>query len=276
MHVILAVFFWLLSPTFFHDLIAQTPTRMIAISASVLIVVQILKVAFPLTISGRVTVLINFVASIAGVFAGLDPAHFWSQTTLSQILVVFTAASGVHTITKTLAGQTTNADPVLDTLNRPNLTRNAAGLVAILVMAGCLGVSGCGLRAATPATAPALPVGAADETDAHANDVLKTIEGFMKPIVRDIANGKLQATAGQKKAVNTLDGYYNRAVVAEKEYHYCMTVTAKVATLPPAAPAPNAATCLTEAGLTGALANAQSSFHTAQAALALLITPAKP
>lgn len=137
-------------------------------------------------------------------------------------------------------------------------------MLLAVVLVPCL-LTGC-IHQAQSSTAPPLPAGAADATDANANRVLQDIQAFVTPFARDIKSGKLQATAGQRDALNTLDGYYNKAVTAEQSYHQCMTVTAAAVT--PAAAPPNAVTCLSVAGLSGALADAQGAFTTAQATLA--------
>lgn len=95
----------MLSPTFFHDLVAQTPVRVIALAGSVTVIVQLAKVCWPNAISGKTAVALNILTSVGGVLIATNPANFWSETTLAQVLQVAAAAAGVHATAKTLMGQ---------------------------------------------------------------------------------------------------------------------------------------------------------------------------
>lgn len=86
----------MLSPTFFHDVIAQTPVKVIAQAGSVAVLVQLVKTIAPKLVTGNVAILLNLAVSMAAVFVGMDPAHFWSETTLAQVLTVAAGAAGVH------------------------------------------------------------------------------------------------------------------------------------------------------------------------------------
>ena len=86
----------MISPTFFHDVIAQTPVKVIALSGSVAVLVQLVKTLFPKLVTGNVAIALNVLVSVAGVFAVMDPAHFWTETTLAQVLTVAAGAAGVH------------------------------------------------------------------------------------------------------------------------------------------------------------------------------------
>jgi hypothetical protein len=105
MHALHALALTFLSPTFLHDMMAQTSIRVIASASSVSILVQLVKVFFPEWICGRRVIAVNLLVSIAAVFIGMDPQHFWTQSTLAEILSVAGLATGVHSNTKTLLGQ---------------------------------------------------------------------------------------------------------------------------------------------------------------------------
>jgi hypothetical protein len=92
----------LLSPTFWHDLMAQTPVRVIALAGAVTVIVQLLKVIAPKLLSGRWAIAANVLVSVAAVFVGMKPANFWTETTLAQILAIAAAAAGVHGTAKSL------------------------------------------------------------------------------------------------------------------------------------------------------------------------------
>jgi hypothetical protein len=248
---ILALF---LAPTFWHDLLGQTAIHTVAIAALVAGIVQAIKRIAPGVITGRWVVITNTLLTIAGILAAQGTANFWTETTWAQIIVIVISASGIRNTTKTLTGLSTTPDP----------DQGASGIhvVTALAMFFALSVVGCGIRAATPATAPALPAGAVDSVDAKANQALQTIQAFMTPVVRDIQNGKLAVSPAQRSAVNTLDGLYNKAIVAEQGYHACMLT-----------PGTTQTACLATSALTGALANAQGAFQAAQTAIAAAATP---
>lgn len=244
-------FFAFLSPTFWHDLITQTPIHTIAIAAVIVGIIQALKAIAPNIITGRWIVVVNTTLAIGGVLIENGTSNFWTETTWARILVFVVAAAGTHGTAKTLSGSGDDAN------GKP------LGAAVLALFFGTAMLAGCGIRAATPPTAPTtIPAGAADATDAHANQVLQAIQAFMKPIVRDIASGKLKATPAQRTAINTLDGFYNKAIVAEQGYHACMFT-----------PETTPAACLATSALTGALASAQGAFTAAQASLAAGVSP---
>jgi hypothetical protein len=131
-----------------------------------------------------------------------------------------------------------------------------------IVIAPCLLLAGC-IHQPTGSPAPALPAGAADQVDAHANRVLQDIQAFVTPYARDIKSGKLKASGTQRAVLNRLDGFYNQAIVAEKQYHECMVVHTSVSGAVTVSTA-----CLASSGLSGALASAEGSFTDAQGAMA--------
>lgn len=255
MHTILCLLIFLISPTFWHDLLGQTAVHTVAIAGIVAGIVQAIKRLAPDAITGRWVVTTNALLTVAGILVAQGTANFWTETTWAQIIVIVISASGLRNTTKTLTGLTTTPDASKG-------LQGVGGAVTALLVIGCLIITGCGIRATTPATAPPLPAGAADETDARANQALQTIQAFMKPIVRDIGSGKLQATPAQRSAIDNLDGLYNKAIVAEQGYHACMLT-----------PGTTQAACLATSALTGALSNAQSAFTAAQTALATGVSP---
>lgn len=293
-HLVVLAF---ISPTFWHDVLQQTPVHVIAAAGVVTVIVQTCKRLAPDMITGRWTLVVNLALSVAAVFVSMKPDMFWTQTTLTQLLEVFVMASGTHAVGRGLfkpkaAGSDNRApmqvpygskqqdfapaDTQMTAIGIANLKmtepptadqrvriRAGSTLPCLLAIGLLFGLTGCGIRAATPATAPPLPAGAADQTDAHANQVLRTIQGFMVPLARDIKSGKLQASPEQRHVLNVLDDYYNKASLAEQSYHHCMTVTAASV---PAQP-PNAVSCLTQAGLSQALASAEGAMATATASL---------
>ncbi len=125
----------------------------------------------------------------------------------------------------------------------------------LLIVFACL--CGCHVTAATPATAPALPAGAYDQTDAKANQTLQSMHAFALKMV----DGPL--TAAQAALLNKLDAALNVADAAEQSYHACLAATGIA---PSATTGPNGP-CLTAAGLTAALTAANTAFTTAQAGL---------
>lgn len=105
MHLISLVGLVFLSPTFWRDLLVQTPVRVIALAGSVAVLEQLVKVLLPKLVSGKVAIAFNVVLSVAGVFVGMNPANFWTETTLAQVLMVAAAAAGVHGTAKSLSAR---------------------------------------------------------------------------------------------------------------------------------------------------------------------------
>lgn len=166
-----------ISPTFWHDLIAQTPTRLIAISGTVAVIVQLLKKADPDLVSGKVAVALNLVLSIVGVFVGMNPANVFSQTTLSQLAAVVAAAGGFHGVYKTFfpgkpASHSTPSFPAV-----PGGVIPAIAVMMVL----CLTISGCSVKAPTPATAPSIYQTGAQAMDDFATD-LQQAQGIEKSL----------------------------------------------------------------------------------------------
>lgn len=268
---------FLFPPDFWHNVMQQTPVHVIAAAGSVALIVQAVKKMAPDFINGRWTLVVNLILSIAGVFVTMRPDQFWTQTTLTQVIVVFFTASGTHGVGKGLFGngaqdaqEQGSSDPQQNGAANQQAGSAPAQKALLMIFGLCaMTLAGC-VHPATgvPAAPPPLPAGAADATDANANRVLQTIQGFMTPIVTEIKAGRLVLSPAQRAVLNKLDDYYNKAAIAENDYHHCMTVTAAVvAEGASPMPAPNPATCLTESALAGALASAQSAFSTAQAAI---------
>lgn len=105
MHFLSLVGLIFLSPTFWHDLMVQTPVRVIALAGSVAVLEQLVKVFLPKLVSGKIAIAFNVVLSVAGVLAGMNPANFWTETTLAQVLMVAAAAAGVHGTAKSLSAR---------------------------------------------------------------------------------------------------------------------------------------------------------------------------
>lgn len=250
MHSSLCIAF--IVPQLAHSVELQTILRVLLLSGAVAVSVQLLKRASGRVVDGRGTLFFNLLLSCMGA-AAFGDGRLLSVRTLAEAMAVVLLACGVHGLGRGLFPNTT------DPLNTGNEDWRIAPCVMLLLV---VGLAGCAVRGATAAPPPPPPAGAADPVDANANRVLQDVQAFMKPIVRDIQNGKLQATAGQRAAIDKLDGFYNQAIVAEKAYHSCMFTQANVAG---SGAVPISAACLASSGLTGALANAQGAFTTALA-----------
>lgn len=217
MHVhALALLTFLISPTFWHDIWQQTPTRVIALAGSISALVQLVKKAAPNAISGKWTVAVNLALSVIAVFAGMKPANFWSQTTLSQLIVIFVAAGGIHGIAKAFRPQT---DPAAGgnagTANGNLGAKIAQPMILFVLLAGLATLCGC----AAKNTVTVLPAGAINSTDANANRTLQTIHAFMANTTADIQAGKIQLNTAQLQALAKVDIALNTASLAEQAYH---------------------------------------------------------
>lgn len=228
----------------------QTILRVILIAGAVAVAVQLIKRASGRFVDGRGTLIFNVLFSFMGA-AAFGGGKLVSLTTLAEAGAIIVIACGVHGLGRGLFPL--NTDP----LSTGKEDWRIAPVVVLLLV---VGLAGCAMRGATAAPPPPLPAGAADQVDANANRVLQDIYAFMWPITRDIKNGKLQATAGQRAAIDKLDGLYNQARIAEQTYHSCMYIQAAATT---GGPVTVSAVCLANSGLTGALANAQGAFTTA-------------
>lgn len=149
----------MLSPTFFHDLVAQTPVRVIALAGTVTVLVQAVKAVWPNAIGGKWAIALNLLMSLAAIFVGMSPTHFWSETTLAQVLMVAAAAAGVHGTAKSLSakyaavGEPAAPDPPQERLGRVG-SSGTGGTTAGSTMGGW--------TMPTPGTAAKLNTTAAD------------------------------------------------------------------------------------------------------------------
>jgi hypothetical protein len=255
MHVHLLAAVALFSSAFWIDLWHQTPTRVIAIATFVSGVTQLVKRAVPNgAIQGRWAVLVNLGLSIVGVFAGMQPANFMSQTTLSQLVVIFIAAGGIHGIAQAFRAPASALPPPQ---TAPPQQQNSAGLATkaplVLLIIGCAGylmfalaLTGCAPKQPVMAT---LPAGAINQVDAQANRALQTVHAFMKNTTADVQAGKIRISAAQLQAIVDVNTALNAADLAEQAYHNSGGTTDATA-------------------LNNAVSAAQAKFQAAQTALA--------
>lgn len=125
-----------------------------------------------------------------------------------------------------------------------------------IVLGTVLAFTGC-MHNATHTSPATLAPGAADATDANANQTLQTLHAFAAGLSTSIQNGTLSLTATQRSAVDTMNKVLNTADLAEQTYHTCMTTGS----------APVSSTCLTASGLTAALTAATTTFASTQTSL---------
>lgn len=101
LHALCALFLFALSPTFWHDLLAQTAFRTVAVAGSVTAIIKVIRKVYP-NLSGPWALLANLVLSICGILAGMPPANVFSETTTVQLGLVIAAAGGFHNIWNTI------------------------------------------------------------------------------------------------------------------------------------------------------------------------------
>ena len=125
----------MISPTFFHDVIAQTPVKVIALAGSTAVLVQLVKTIAPKAVQGNWAVALNVLVSVAGVLAVMKPENFWTETALAQVLTVAAGAAGVHGTARswgwTDKGQDAAGNPPLQTGEAARLPSGLAmGIIA--------------------------------------------------------------------------------------------------------------------------------------------------
>jgi hypothetical protein len=210
-------FLFLLSPTFWHDLFTQTPTKVIAAAAVVTTVTQLIKKTAPDFFSGYVAMAINLAASVAAVYVGMNPANFWTETTAIQILVIFLGAAGIHSTAKSMSKPTADPNAPSDAVKQPVMigTMKGAAPSLLLFIAVCL-ISGC-----KPVNAPPAPlaIGAVDSVDSHANQILQTIHAFLLRVSTDVQSGAITLTPAQRQILDKANTSENLAALAEQAYH---------------------------------------------------------
>lgn len=253
LHALCAFLLLHLSPTFWHDLLAQTAFRTVAVAGSVTAIIKGVRKVYP-NLSGPWALLANLLLSICGILAGMPPANILSETTAVQLGLVIAAAGGFHNIWETIKDLFPNK-AATDPSALPTSKGNTLPIAALAMLLPLFMLTGCIHSAGT--TVPVPPaVGSVDSIDSTANQTLQTIQAFMGPVIRDIGNGKLTASPAQRQAIDTLDAAYNGAVIAENAYRACVK-------------AGSASTvCLTSSALTGAVAGASTAFTAAQTSLA--------
>lgn len=283
-------------PELWAYLYAHLPIVICGLGAALAPSLQLIKKLIP-AITGWKALAVNFVMSTLAVFAVTPADQFWTVAAWMHVIQISGIAAAIHGTTKALAQGSSDPTSAQLALNKqsaanwPNPApqrRTATGqtptiaeldqakaksatTVLVLLLLCSSALVGC-VHQAQPATPPPLPAGAVDQIDATANTTLQTIQAFMIPVIRDIKNGKLQATPQQRSAINTLDDVYNKASFAELAYRTCMTTTAAAVTAT-ANPITPSATCLVQAGLTAAMKTANTAFTEAQASLGSSLMP---
>lgn len=115
---------------------SELPTKVIAVSGSIYALIQLLKQKLP-GLQGNWAVLLNLVASFAGIFAVMPKDQFFTVQTMAAVITAFVGAGGIHGIVKTVTG-----------LNAPSTnTTNptAAKIVSMLLLCVllCGGLTAC-------------------------------------------------------------------------------------------------------------------------------------
>lgn len=115
---------------------SELPTKVIAVSGSIYALIQMLKQKLP-GLQGNWAVLLNLVASFAGIFAVMPKDQFFTVQTMAAVITAFVGAGGIHGIVKTVTG-----------LNAPsaNTTNPTAAKIVSMLLVGvllCGGLTGC-------------------------------------------------------------------------------------------------------------------------------------
>lgn len=223
---------------------AALPVKLAAIAGSAFVIIATLKKIFP-SLGGWYAMALNIALSVCGVLMVATPQDFSNPNFWAGLMLTIASASGIQGVVKQATAPATlpGSDQKMQvgqgqTGNSGAIPQSRGGTTAALILCLALsfGLSGCGLRASTPPTAPAvLPTGAADQVDADTNKALRPAHDFAASISTDVISGKLKVTAGQQQALEQFNRSLNTADAAEKSYHGCMTAVV--------IPAPTSAGC---------------------------------
>jgi hypothetical protein len=193
---------------------AALPVKLVAIAGIVYVVLQAIKAKYP-AIGGTWAIVLNGLLTFAGLLSVAHPGDISTAAFWSNLLLTIAGSAGLHGTVRSLTQGSQDPAPA----QTSNVGMKAAGLV--LAFAVGFAVTGCALKATatTTATAPTLPAGAVDQTDANAFKVLRPAHDFAASISADIQSGKLTVTATQKTAVTSMNKALNIADAAEQSYH---------------------------------------------------------
>lgn len=215
--VIVATAFW-----------AALPVKLVALSGVVYVLVAGIKKIFP-ALGGWQAVAINVALSVAGVLMVAKPGDLADPTFWASLMMTAAAAAGIHgtvrSATKDEPAKNTDVtgtvqvqDDVKASFSNEAAVKNILSLMLVGVLMGSM--LGCKPAAAgTPGTAPALPAGAVDQTDATAYQTLKPAHDFAASVSADVQSGKVTLTDSQKLALESLNRALNVADTAEQTYH---------------------------------------------------------